>query len=363
MIEGGRAPRLPERAQRGEPLDRFVIGAAWWVPAAARIDQVGEELLAMLVWSGEPPGREVRPGPGLFEDFLKLEAAKSDAAVLRYAERWGPLWLCSHQLPAGHAEACVPLDAIQFLATSGTRRTVNWKEPVGVWRAMSAEASSVVRIARQLHNGQLAREADWERLFYLPRVMWDILHTQFAIHLLDPQGEASEDQVVERVVAILNEAYRAGNPDDADDGIEPATPQRRDVVMRHGMRQLRSSLDVQRFVLGEVINYWLRMSSVEPRLRWLAGKPDVMLAGRGLFAALAVQLMFECSRTDGLAVCISCGTPFLPPVRRPRRDHNVYCPDCGVKAAQRDAAARYRQTAKYKATYGEWLKKRRGASE
>jgi hypothetical protein len=67
--------------------------------------------------------------------------------------------------------------------------------------------------------------------------------------------------------------------------------------------------------------------------------------------AIAVQLLFDCARTDGLAVCTSCGTPFLPGSRRPRRDRNVYCSDCGLTAATRDAAARYRQTEKYRATY------------
>jgi hypothetical protein len=102
------------------------------------------------------------------------------------------------------------------------------------------------------------------------------------------------------------------------------------------------------------LNYWLWMAGVQPRLNW-PGRP-------GVVAAMAVKLRFECSRTDGLAVCTSCGTPFLPQARRPRRDHNPYCSDCGLKAAQRDAAARYRQAQKYRATYDTWLQKRRRPS-
>ena len=68
----------------------------------------------------------------------------------------------------------------------------------------------------------------------------------------------------------------------------------------------------------------------------------------GLIGALAIQLVFEVCRTDGLAICTSCGTPYLPPKRRPRRDQNPYCTDCGISAARRDAAARYRLTEKYK---------------
>jgi DNA-directed RNA polymerase subunit RPC12/RpoP len=78
-----------------------------------------------------------------------------------------------------------------------------------------------------------------------------------------------------------------------------------------------------------------------------------------LIGAVAVQLLFDCSRTDGLAVCTSCGTPFLPGPRRPRRDRNIYCSDCGIKAASRDAAARYRQTKKYRETYQRWFEERR----
>ncbi len=72
----------------------------------------------------------------------------------------------------------------------------------------------------------------------------------------------------------------------------------------------------------------------------------VRLGGYGLYGALAIQLMFNVCRTDGLAVCTSCGTPYLPS-RKPRRDRNSYCAECGRKAAVRDAAARYRRSDKY----------------
>jgi hypothetical protein len=98
----------------------------------------------------------------LFEDFLKLERAKSTGAILRYARRWGPLWLCSHQLPAGHDDACLPIEAIESLSEDGYQRTVLWAEDIEMWRAMSREAATVVRIARQIHDGRLARQADWE---------------------------------------------------------------------------------------------------------------------------------------------------------------------------------------------------------
>ena len=78
-----------------------------------------------------------------------------------------------------------------------------------------------------------------------------------------------------------------------------------------------------------------------PRLEWGTGNPQVQLGGDGLIGALAVQLFFACSQTGGLALCASCGTPFLPTGRRRRKDLNAYCSECGLKAALRDAAARY----------------------
>jgi hypothetical protein len=129
-----------------------------------------------------------------------------------------------------------------------------------------------------------------------------------------------------------------------------------------GRHRLRSSLEFQREILVEVINYWLRAATVRPSLTWSGDKPSLQLGGEGLYGALVVQLLFDCSRTDGLTVCTGCGTPFLPAGRRPRRDRNPYCSACGVKAAARDAAARYRQSDKYRETYRKWLERRRGAS-
>src|SRR5205823_2048257 len=111
-------------------------------------------------------------------------------------------------------------------------------------------------------------------------------------------------------------------------------------VDRFGREQLGTSLEFQRRMLSQVLNYWLEMGGVKPRLDWRVDKPEVQLGGYGLIGALAVQLLFDCSRTDGLVVCTSCGTPFLPAFRRPRRDRNPYCSDCGMRAAGRDAAAR-----------------------
>src|SRR5438309_1146096 len=106
MMEQKRSARLVQSPPAEEILDHFVSGDSWRVPSTIRIDVVGRRApTPLLTWSGEPPFREVHAGPGLLEDFLKLERAKDDA-ILRYARRWGPLWLCEHDLPFGHRDGC-----------------------------------------------------------------------------------------------------------------------------------------------------------------------------------------------------------------------------------------------------------------
>jgi hypothetical protein len=356
------SPRLLQRGPAEEILDHFVSGDTWRVPTTIRVEVIGvRRPRPMLIWSGEPPFLEVHAGPGLLEDFLKLERAKDDDAILRYARRWGPLWLCRHNLPSRHVQGCGTPHGVQHRNGDPGQPIEWWEEEIASWRTVSREGGSVVRIARQLHNGQFGRHDDWESLTYLPRVMFDVLYSAPPDPFIDPADFSPEGRRHDDLI-MNDEFLKRDDIDEEDDDIEPATPRRRRLVELLGRCRLQESVEFQRYVLSGVLNYWLQVAGVQPRLNWPGAKPAVHLAGQGLFAALAVQLLFECSRTDGLAVCTSCGTPFLPQARRPRRDHNPYCSDCGLKAAQRDAAARYRQTKKYRATYDMWLQKRRRPS-
>jgi DNA-directed RNA polymerase subunit RPC12/RpoP len=161
------------------------------------------------------------------------------------------------------------------------------------------------------------------------------------------------DPTAAQAPAKVKDEY--GEPIDYD-------PDHRLAVEARAKQRLADSLEYQRIVLAGVVNHWLQLGGVRPWLIWTPDKPLVHLDGNGLFGALAVQILFDCSRTDGLAVCSSCGTPFLPGPRRPRRDRNIYCSDCGIKTASRDAAARYRQTKKYRETNQKWFEEKRSRS-
>jgi DNA-directed RNA polymerase subunit RPC12/RpoP len=61
-----------------------------------------------------------------------------------------------------------------------------------------------------------------------------------------------------------------------------------------------------------------------------------------LSAVLAAQTLFAASRSSGLTTCFNCGRLYLPS-RRIEEGRRNYCPDCGRKAAVRDAQARFRK--------------------
>jgi hypothetical protein len=368
----------------GDVLDHFVSGYQWTIPTCLQIldfaflektpgELAGKEHLA---WTVSRPLRHVHAGPGLLEEFLKLESAP-DAAILSYARKWGPLWLCPvHDLPWRHDPECRPATCDWDLdddddddlrpedqVEDGEPVQVDawYDEPLAGWRALSRQARSTVRLARRLHEGQAGLSADWEALEFLPELMqrtlspvpgpYSRIEDYPSTAELDALADASKRQRHPESIELGSDMGESVVSSDAD------TYGRR--VQKLGMLRLATSMQFQQHMLAEVVNYWLEIGGVRPRLEWQSRKPAVQLGGDGLAAALAVQLLFDCSRTDGLAVCTSCGTPFLPGPRRPRRDRNAYCSDCGIKAAARDAAARYRQTKKYKETYRKWLDDRR----
>jgi hypothetical protein len=91
-----------------------------------------------------------------------------------------------------------------------------------------------------------------------------------------------------------------------------------------------------RRMLAEVVGEWLALGAVHPTFRWTDQGPEVALEGWGVLGAVARQLTFTVLRSDGLAFCAGCGTPFSPK-RRPAKNRRSWCPDCGKRAADRQA--------------------------
>jgi hypothetical protein len=82
--------------ETGLILDHYVSGFEWTIPSRLDVvDFMYPELFLsdlhgqpMLVFSGAPPLARISAGPGLLEDFLKVESAPDDA-ILAYP-RWAP---------------------------------------------------------------------------------------------------------------------------------------------------------------------------------------------------------------------------------------------------------------------------------
>jgi hypothetical protein len=111
----------------------------------------------------------------------------------------------------------------------------------------------------------------------------------------------------------------------------------------------------------------LRLARVQDLAFWFEAQVIEAVAQnravlRDLFGQWSVQLLFECSRTDGLAVCTSCGTPFLPAARRAAAGSQRVLLPSRAEGGSGRCATWYRQTAKYRATYDKRLKNRRKSS-
>ena len=192
-------------------------------------------------------------------------------------------------------------------------------ESLDDWREIARDARATLRTAQLLRAGQLAPPEEWEAI----RGKGTRL-SGFGVIGFVREGPWKHDAAWEAERERERQAKRAiwvtGGPTLAD--------------------QHRS--------FWNAMDGWVLRGGVRPFLEWGPGmKPTIRLGGWSLYGAIAVQLLFEVSRTGGMVICTSCGTPFLPAARRPRWDQNAYCLDCGRKAAARDAAARYRRTEKY----------------
>jgi predicted RNA-binding Zn-ribbon protein involved in translation (DUF1610 family) len=121
-------------------------------------------------------------------------------------------------------------------------------------------------------------------------------------------------------------------------------------AMLRKRRRLRPNSKRADDELGEFIRHcdWIAcyFGCLRPILVVENGKLDIKLGGRflltGLPAALTTQLLFTLAGVSKFGTCASCGRLF--PVRRqPRKGENSYCPNCGIRAAWREAQRRRRK--------------------
>jgi hypothetical protein len=101
------------------------------------------------------------------------------------------------------------------------------------------------------------------------------------------------------------------------------------------------------FILRLALGEWLDLAAIHPTIDLETGNP-LVLAGDGLFGALALQLVFTATRTAGVAVCASCGEPYSldrAPAPAPKRHYCLECRENGAWKRFAMAKLRARQRA------------------
>jgi len=215
-------------------------------------------------------------GRGVLDEFLRL-ADGTDNAILKFAQTWGVLELCGHNLPSCHEFSLgVPLRLPAPRPVSERRRV--WspadprqclplrREPLATWRFFSAQAAALLNIAANLQRVRLGEDADWVKML------------------------------------------RAG--------VAPAR-----------------SVDAQKLCMQDMIEGWLRLGRVKPTIDDLTGA--LTWTGADLFGEFAVQIALAAKALDGQVLCVACGKVYQPKRLFVRRGFNY----CTADRCQREAAA------------------------
>ncbi len=277
-----------------------------------------------LTWDAHPaPNQVARPESRLLTEFVNLVEAR-DLVILEFARRWGPLQLCKHGLPWQVHSLHRHCGVEEVPGRPGWGR-----ELLDYWCMHATGAMATLRVARKLQAGQLGEADDWRRI---------------------------PGQGTRRYGAVTP---RRDGPwlEDADGSLERDPRERaRRARLDDGRRQRSSwgeTLQDQHRSLRNAMDGWVVRAGVRPFFEWddleaERSRPSIRLGGWGLLGAVAVQLLFAVSQTRGLVICAGCARAYVPAERRPRADQRNYCPECGRKAAARDAARRYRLTEGYR---------------
>jgi hypothetical protein len=282
-----------DRPERGLSLESL------WVPSDIAVD--GDYLTWTLF--GKRPTRLRRAGPAVLSEFVGLGRDPSAADIVGFARRWGVLGICRHGLPSTHLPGCQPTPRKRLPRRSSARQPaalpaeepLAGREPLDAWRTFASQAAATLSFAAKLHDGSPVAAADYEWL---------------------ESGARSQQGVVDMgvgggLVVLPTPSFPPGEQPRA------------------------------RALVAAVVQQWLLLGSVVPRFSWSeVGRFSLASASAEkptLFGVLASQLMFAVAQSDRQALCSGCARLYFRPVRRPKAGQRNYCPDCGKRAADRDA--------------------------
>ena len=286
-----------------------------------------------LHWDDLAAGR-TKSGPDLLGDFVALAADDAgEDDVLRFAERWGPLWLCPVCLrPWDHpsvlrepypAERTYPARA-PCTGLPGDPFSTLEPEPLVMWRTYAQRARAILDLsARYIRDDREGLLEDWARLL-----------------------AASEGSPYLELARHLHETHISACDPRASpaEGTSKLCSADKHVHCSECGLPACWAMSLSWFELGVAVDEWLWLTGARMRISWLLpDRPGELLFGgdEGLLGEIGVQLALAITRADNLSMCADCGRPFAPP-RRSATGRRAFCPACGTKAARRHASRDYR---------------------
>jgi len=265
-----------------------------------------------VVWS--PREIEIRDyhfdryGPPL-DDFLELNNAEEEKFI-NFIQKWGILDLCrEHARPCSHNPKP---DEPFLLKWAASEHCTNWgwysrthkcnidAEPLYSWRFYVEQAYDMLRFSCRIWEDGISDIPDSFRREY-PKII-------------------KPKQAKGLIPLFINTWLMWGN--------------------------VRLNLDWTERECRTPI--WLRKSLAKSRLPLfppqhpIPAKLDVSFVSPGLFGVLAFQLFLAISRINDIALCSSCGAPYLPE-RQVAKGRRNFCRQCGHKAAVRMAHKDFKQ--------------------
>lgn len=153
-------------------LDGNLIGpldiTGWYVPEVVNLQ--GDDLVWDWFSTNARAGQEanrIRATSELLGNFIRLHDADDDR-ILKFARKWGMLYLCEHGLPARHTgDVCLPLG--KWIGLNGRNH-----EPIEGWRIYSRKAHELLNEAAKLYEEIRNRNIDHDLLNRQGRVAKDI---------------------------------------------------------------------------------------------------------------------------------------------------------------------------------------------
>lgn len=233
--------------------------------------------------------RSCRPSSDLLNQFVSLCDAK-DSAIVKFAERWGPLRF--------------DVDGQIVTALEGS-------EPLDYWRFLARRAYAVLAIAADLGRGGSPIEKFWK--------------------MISTPQQASKISLVE-----TGSSGRFGFPNWA----------RLELVFAPGGPEWgkRLSNEKLREQLAAELSFWLERFEPHMAIAWNPKKAwhlRIQYSGR-ILPAISLQLALVVSGGD-LYMCDGCKAPYIRAGRRrPNAGQANFCTNCGDDKARKKADERRR---------------------